>query len=402
MMEKVTPSETSQNMIPNVTNANQNSNPVSSLQKGETKLDDSLKFTKKQHPCTACEVSFDAKDELSAHLIEKHGYRRTYQCPICKKKFATKEAIKKHMVENHKTNDSKKSAEVKRKHQCMICDASFDDRQDLSKHINDVHDSFYKNAFLKKSQSKKPVKEQEQQNLSSVFQKPNICSFCNRYFLEKEELKEHNFKGHCKKSTDKVKTAQNYGNKKRPHSCSLCDCSYDFRPNLVKHMKDVHLLKNHEAHECFICKVNFPGKTATERHINEVHMIVHEGKQKFQCPFCDKVFSEKTFIRNHIAWVHEGKKKEREENLKGLDDQGTQDNESKLLQPLKPTKINNVIDSLDELVEPVHEENKKLEKFKADILANAKLQFKILKSKIQAKDSEEDAKTDKHGISYYC
>ena len=273
MMEKVTPSETSQNMIPNVTNANQNSNPVSSMQKSETKLDDS---SKKQHPCTSCELSFDTKDELSAHLIEKHGYRRTYQCPICKKKFATKEAIKKHMVENHKTNDSKKSAEVKRKHQCMICDASFDDRQDLSKHINDVHDSFYKNAFLKKSQLKKPVKEQEQQNLSSVIQKPNI------------------------------------------------------------------------------------------------------------------------------AWVHEGKKKEPEENLKGLDDQGTQDNESKLLQPLKPTKINNVIDFLDELVEPVHEENKKLEKFKADILANAKLQFKILKSKIQAKDSEEDAKTDKHGISYYC
>ena len=111
-MEKVAPSggETSQNMIPNVTNANQN---VSSMPKSETKLDDSLKFSKKQHPCTSCELSFDTKDELSAHLIEKHGYRRTYQCPICKKKFATKEAIKKHVVENHKANDSKKSAEEK-------------------------------------------------------------------------------------------------------------------------------------------------------------------------------------------------------------------------------------------------------------------------------------------------
>ena len=38
---------------------------------------------------------------------------------------------------------------------------------------------------------------------------------------------------------------------------------------------------------------------------------------------------------------------------------------------------------------------------KPDILANAKLQFKVLKSKIQAKDSEEDVKTDQHGISYY-
>ena len=399
-MEKVAPSggETSQNMIPNVTNANQN---VSSMPKSETKLDDSLKFSKKQHPCTACELSFDTKNELSAHLIEKHGYRRTYQCPICKKKFATKEAIKKHMVENHKVKDSNKSAEANRKpHQCMICDASFDDKQDLTKHINDVHDSFYKNAFLKKSQSKNVVKKQEQQ-MNSVIQKPNVCNFCNRDFMEKEELKEHNLKGNCKKSTDKVKTAQNDGNKTRPHSCSVCDCSYNFRPNLVKHMKDVHLSKNHESHECFICKVNFPGKKATERHINEVHMTVHEGKQKFQCTSCTKVFSEKTFIRNHIAWVHEGKKNECEESLKGHDDQGTQDNESKLLQPLKPTKITNMIDSLDGLIEPVHEENKKLEKFKADILANAKLQFKILKSNIQAKYSEEDFKADQYGISYY-
>jgi uncharacterized C2H2 Zn-finger protein len=384
----------------------QNSIPVFTMQKSETKVDNSSNVTKKPHPCTVCKVSFDIKDELSAHLIEKHGYRRTYQCPICKKKFATKEAIKKHMVENHKTKDSNKSAEVNRKpQQCMICDASFDDRQDLTKHINDVHDSFYKNAFLKKSQSKNAVKKQEQQNLNSVIQKPNVCKSCNRYFIDMKELKEHNLKEHCKKSkatdleksTDKVKTAQNDGNKKKPHSCGLCDCSYDFGQNLLRHMKDVHLLKTHEIHECFICKVKFPGKTETENHINELHMTVHEGKHKFQCPSCDKVFSEKAFIRNHIAWVHE----EECEESRGLDNQGTQDNESEILQPLKPTEITNMIDSSDELIEPVHEENKKLEKFKADILANAKLQFKILKSKIQAKDSEEDVKTDQHGISYY-
>ena len=156
------------------------------------------------HPCTVCEASFDSKDELNEHLIDKHGYCRTYLCPICKKKFATKDAIKKHMIENHRKSDSNESAEVnKKRHQCMICDNSYDERQHLTKHISDVHDSYYKNAFLKKSQLKKPVKEQEQQNLSSIIQKPNVCNFCNRYFLEKEELKEHNLKEHCKKSKAK-------------------------------------------------------------------------------------------------------------------------------------------------------------------------------------------------------
>ena len=239
-------------------NTNQKSNPSFPMQKNETNIDKFSNFTKKPHPCTVCEACFDKKDELSAHLIERHGYRRTFQCPICKKKFATKEAIKKHMVENHKINDSKKNAEVNGKpQQCMICDASFDDRQDLTKHINDVHDSFYKNVFLKKSQFNNIVRKQEQQNLNLV-------------------------------STDKFGTAQKDGNKKIPQ----------LSQNLVTHMLV----------ECFICKVNFSGKTETEKHINEVHMTVHKGKHKFQCPSCDKVFSEKAFIRNHIAWFHEGKK----------------------------------------------------------------------------------------------
>ena len=95
----------------------ENANPVFSVKNSETKVENSSNVTKKSHLCTVCKASFDIKDELTTHLIEKHGYRRTYQCPICKKKFATKEAIKKHMVENHKANDSKKSAEVKKKHQ---------------------------------------------------------------------------------------------------------------------------------------------------------------------------------------------------------------------------------------------------------------------------------------------
>ena len=186
-------------------NTNQKSNSAFPMQKIETNIDELSNVTKKPHPCTVCEACFDKKDELSAHLIERHGYRRTFQCPICKKKFATKEAIKKHMAENHKINDSKKNAEVNRKpQQCMICDASFDDRQDLTKHINDVHDSFYKNVFLKKSQFNNVVRKQEQQNLNLV-------------------------------STDKFGTAQKDGNKKNPQ----------LSQNLVTQMLV----------ECFICKV---------------------------------------------------------------------------------------------------------------------------------------------------
>ena len=347
--------ETSQNVISqnkpkkNVTNANQNSNPVFTMKKSEIKVDNSSNVTKKPHPCTVCKVSFDIKDELSAHLIEKHGYRRTYQCPICKKKFASKEAIKKHMVENHKVKDSNKSAEVKMKpQQCMICDASFDDRQDLTKHINDVHDSFYKNAFLKKSQTKNPVKEQEQQNLNSVIQKPNVCNFCNRYFLEMKELKEHNLKGNCKKSkakdlekfTDKVKTAHNYGNKipitpgneENVHNSDQIEtvteekkkekikankvlkehlnkdavenakrkADSDFVDPKVAKFANFGIREFDRPHKCPLCFSSFRAEDSFISHVRDDH----KRKHAFQCSVCDKPFLNKVILESHIIANH--------------------------------------------------------------------------------------------------
>ena len=189
------------------------------------------------HPCTVCELSFDTKDELNSHLIDKHGYCRTYLCPICKKKFATKDAIKKHMMENHRKSDSNKSVEVnKKRHQCMICDNSYDERQHLTKHISDVHDSYYKNAFLKKSQSKIPM--------NSKLRIP---------FLP-----------------EKAKTAQNDGNKKRPYPCSFCDAGYNFKQNLITHMADVHnvhKISNEEASSSLPSKENKPRAEKTLEEI---------------------------------------------------------------------------------------------------------------------------------------
>ena len=306
------------------------------MQKSETKVDDSSNVTKKPHPCTICKVSFDTKDELSAHLIEKHGYRRTYQCPICKKKFATKEAIKKHMVENHKVKDSNKSAEVKR-HQCMICDASFDDRQDLTKHIDDIHDSFYKNAFLKKSQSKNAVKKQEQQNLNSVIHKPNVCNSCNRYFLDMEELQEHNLKGYCKKpkandlekSTDKVKTPQNDGNKKKPHlnkdaienakrkadsdvvnpkvaKFANFGVTLGQSPNKKPHkaisskMANFGIREFDRPYKCSLCFSSFNAEDSFTSHVRNDH----RRKHAFQCSVCDKPFLNKIILESHIIANH--------------------------------------------------------------------------------------------------
>ena len=51
---------------------------------------------------------FNLRDDLSSHMVDSHGYRRSYQCPVCNVKFTTKEDIQKHMVNNHKKPEQQK------------------------------------------------------------------------------------------------------------------------------------------------------------------------------------------------------------------------------------------------------------------------------------------------------
>ena len=289
----------------NDTSANQNANPVFTVKNSETKVENSSNVTKKSHLCTVCKASFDGKDELTTHLIEKHGYRRTYQCPICKKKFASKDSIKQHMVENHKITDSNKSAEVNRKpHQCRICEASFDDRQYLTKHINDIHDSLYKNAFLKKSQSNIPKRNQEQQNLNSI-PTVNVKTVGNKKKIEVES--KENGVSPDPITPKNAKTVQNCGNKKKVQfQVENVDYHNPIKPENDKNLEKSDQIKTLK---CFACEASFSnGMRDLDRHINLVHGIIQQNQRNFQCPKCQEVVTEKKYLRNHIAWVHEGKK----------------------------------------------------------------------------------------------
>ena len=61
--------------------------------------------------------------------------------------------------------------------------------------------------------------------------------------------------------------------------------------------------------KCFACEANLSnGMRDLDRHINLVHGIMQQNQRNLQCPKCQEIVSEKKYLRNHIAWVHEGKK----------------------------------------------------------------------------------------------
>ena len=96
----------------NVTNANQNSNPVFTMQTSETiKVSNSSNVTKKLHLCTVCEASFDIKEELTIHIGIKHDHVRPYLCKLCDKGFQRKFDFKRHKgTKGHQEMEKKVAA----------------------------------------------------------------------------------------------------------------------------------------------------------------------------------------------------------------------------------------------------------------------------------------------------
>lgn len=110
--------------------------------------------------CTECNLDFDTKDELTAHIqsnshnsnsltktTSKNDKKRTFECHECFKVFAENKILKRHL---------KIHSPIK-PFVCKECNMSFTESSNLSKHM------------------KKHTGE-----LRNVVGKPNLCSVCGK------------------------------------------------------------------------------------------------------------------------------------------------------------------------------------------------------------------------------
>ena len=112
------------------------------------------------------------------------------------------------------------------------------------------------------------------------------CNLCARYF-SKSTLQAH------KKSVHENVT----------YSCEMCGKQFNYSPNLYSHIKKYHseLYNNSNQVEiipCEICSKPYK-KYELATHKRAVHEL-----QKLKCYFCDKDFSYKSNLHNHIKNYH--------------------------------------------------------------------------------------------------
>jgi rubrerythrin len=89
---------------------------------------------------------------------------------------------------------------------------------------------------------------------------------------------------------------------KNVFQCKFCNSGFKYKKCLFEHINMVH--EENKPFKCNVCWVGFAIEDTLKRHI----LVVHEEEKTFECRECDSTFIDRSNWRTHFTLVHEGKK----------------------------------------------------------------------------------------------
>lgn len=111
------------------------------------------------------------------------------------------------------------------------------------------------------------------------------CSFCCKIFSRKYNLTMH----------EVIHTG------KRPHTCQICSQTFTHYTSLVNHTKAIHK-KNRQ--RCSACEKSFINKSELNVHTRECHLPDTDPRRYFPCKLCDDKFKTHNRLNHHKARAH--------------------------------------------------------------------------------------------------
>ncbi|XP_053687779.1 myoneurin-like [Sabethes cyaneus] len=230
------------------------------------------------------DIDSDGEFQLDETLLTESQPRKHRSTPRGQKKGDLKQCSKcKFKTYYPKTLKAHMDKHLQREHyphmqRCKRCDLQFETKKELDKHKRLEHRDF-------------------------------MCDTCGLSFEQKFALETH------RKRHENV----------RQYKCEYCPMEYYTRPEMLLHVKQVHLnafqvkctdcglsfktkstlnqhIKTHtnqRTHTCSVCGYGFKSYTHLNRHIKSVHQDV-----RYNCEHCEISYGRKDKLRMHMEKVH--------------------------------------------------------------------------------------------------
>lgn len=214
----------------------------------------------RSHICSFCGKTYITKSDLTFHEYT-HFNRRNYKCELCLKAFNTNQNLRSHKLVVHTKPDVWKYG-------CDICNRRFPLKSGFEQHV-------------------------KRHNGDKKF----MCQVCNKHFVSRSELQKH----------------LGYHSTVKAFKCEYCEKGYK-----EKRVYDVHLAKVHgigdakvpvrvKKFTCDVCPSAFFDKQKLARHL-----CTHSGEKPYGCVKCERKFSDKYYLKQHLKNVHKVAEREEE------------------------------------------------------------------------------------------
>uniref|UniRef100_A0A8C5EKQ2 C2H2-type domain-containing protein n=1 Tax=Gouania willdenowi TaxID=441366 RepID=A0A8C5EKQ2_GOUWI len=239
--------------------------------------------------CEDCGFMADGISGLNVHISMKHPSKeRHFHCLVCGKSFYTESNLHQHLSSaahlRNEQNSVEELPEGGSTFKCVKCTDRFKLEQDLFLHIKEKHEELLREV------NKYVVEDTEQINREREENQGSVCKHCGKVCKSSNSMA---FLAHIRTHTGS-----------KPFKCKICKFATAQLGDARNHVKR-HL--GMREYKCGICGWAFVMKKHLSTHLLGKHGIGQRKERKFECELCDRSFSEKWALNNHMK-LHSGEK----------------------------------------------------------------------------------------------
>ena len=133
------------------------------------------------------------------------------------------------------------------------------------------------------------------------------CQFCDRSFLLRIQLKNHQRKEHSNQKKELISNLKSVHEKPILFKCQYCEKSFESEFMLKRHLNRLNQCNlkrslNNQKFFCMECECGFATKEKLQIHMKSVHLT--PTPILFKCKYCAKIFKGRFHLKRHKKKVH--------------------------------------------------------------------------------------------------